>query len=67
MLNQKTYEMEYNTYDATVTALTEIEINQIKNQIKNELSCFENTTELLYFIAVDWSITISVVKYIMSL
>lgn len=67
LLNQATYEKEYQNYDVTIKALTVEEINQIKNQIKTECSCFENETEMLYFIAVDWSITIAVVKQIMSL
>jgi len=67
MLNQRTYEMECMNYDTTVSVLTAAEIDQVKDQIKNELPYFENKTEMLYFIAVDWSITISVVKYIMSL
>jgi len=67
LLNQATYEKEYQNYDSTIKALTVEEINQIKNQIKTERSCFENETEMLYFIAVDWSITIAVVKQIMSL
>jgi hypothetical protein len=67
MLNQTTYEKEYQNYDSTIKALSTEEINQIKNQIETESSCFENEEEMLYFIAVDWSITIAVVKQIMSL
>lgn len=66
LLNQRTYEAEYHTYDTTAAVLTETEISQIKNQIK-ELPHYENETEMLYSIAVDWNVTIAVVKYIMSL
>lgn len=67
LLNQATYEKEYQNYDAAIKALNTKEINQIKNQIETERSCFENEAEMLYSIAVDWSITIAVVKQIMSL
>ena len=67
LLNQTTYEKEYQSYDSTIKALTAAEVDQIKNQIETECSCFENETEMLYFIAVDWSITIAVVKQLMSL
>lgn len=67
MLNQTTYEKEYQNYDSTIKALSTEEVNLIKNQIETENSCFEDKAEMLYFIAVDWSITIAVVKQIMSL
>lgn len=66
LLNQRTYETEYHNYDTVASVLTEAEISQIKNQTK-ELPQYENELEMLYTIAVDWSITIAVVKYIMSL
>lgn len=66
LTNQRTYETEYKNYDSSIKVLTKKEINQIKEQAKKERACFENEMEMFYFLAVDWSITIIVVKYLVK-
>lgn len=67
LLNQRTYETEYTEYTTCIENLTENEIVQIKEQFKNELSNDCSKMETIYTVAVDWSITISLLKYILSL
>ena len=66
ILNQETYEIEKNLYSSSLSDLTKNEIEEIKSQIENEKKWY-TPIELLYSIAVDWHITIIVIKYIMSL
>ena len=66
ILNQETYEIEKNLYSSSISDLTQDEIEEIKNQIKDEKKWY-TPIELLYSIAVDWHVIIILVKYIMSL
>jgi len=66
ILNQETYEIEKNLYSSSISDLTQDEIEKIKKQIEREKKWY-TPIELLYFIAVDWRITITLIKYIMSL
>lgn len=67
MTNEMIYKTELNNLDTTIEVLTKEEREEIRTSYKEELKKdYENETEILYFLAVDWNITIAVVKAIIK-
>ena len=67
MTNEMIYKAEMNNLDTTIEALTKEEREEVRVSYKEELKKdYENETEILFFLAVDWNITIAVVKAIIK-
>lgn len=67
MTNEMIYKTELNNLDTTIEVLTKEEREEIRTSYKEELKKdYENETEIFYFLAIDWNITIAVVKSIIK-
>lgn len=67
MTNKKMYEMEIKNFSSNIEDYTAENIEEIKTEYLNNLKNFDDIEELYYFLAVDWEVTITLIKYIVNL